>query len=72
MCNLKLQLIWAQKMMLHKFSATFGLNFENKDPACVSRISSEMFSEPYGGPGLHQKQILFVLFLLAAASCDFV
>lgn len=60
-------------MMLHKFSATFGLSFENKDPACVPRISSETFSEPCSGPGLHQeKQILFVIFLLTASSCDFI
>lgn len=60
-------------MMLHKFPATFGLSFENKDPACVSRISSETFSETRGGPGLHQEnQILFVLFLLTAASCDLI
>lgn len=58
-------------MVLHKFSATFGYSFENKGPTCVSRIFNETFSEPSGGPGLnHEKQILFVLFLLTAASCD--
>lgn len=71
MCNLKATTHLLAQRAQKDDASQIWLSFENKDPACVSRISSETFSEPYGGSGLHQKQILFVLFL-SAASCDFV
>ena len=57
MCKLKLQLIcWPsgnKGWCSHTISATSGLSFENRAPACPPRTSTEMSSNPSGRPSLH-------------------